>query len=361
MTWSRTCGSIDRMLPRLSAATLAGLAVLTVPNIADAEPVWFGDFETGDLSQWGFLLNPTIEGADYITMEETEVADGRYAARVELHNDAVWGNGLKRVEMQHRPEDARTAEGATTFFAWSVFLPEELPVEPSQQIGYWESNGSFQQMMAFQAVGTTLSFVTRRPNNVVQWEGEGALTAGEWHRIAMSVTWSTNADAGLVNLWFDGEQVVTDGPAQTLADGNPHFVQIGLLRGQIEFDDVPVILLDHALEGDSLEDVEYDALAGMGGGSTGGGSTGGGTTTGDAPDSTTSGTPDPTGDDPSTSSTSTTGGSTPTTDPSETTAAPETDTDDASASSGGGGCRMGGTPGALTLLGLWGLILRRRA
>lgn len=148
-------------------------------------------------------------------------------------------------------------------------LPEELPVEPSQQIGYWESNGSFQQMMAFQAVGTTLSFVTRRPNNVVQWEGEDALTVGEWHRIAMSVTWSTNADAGLVNVWFDGEQVVTDGAAQTLADGNPHFVQIGLLRGQIEFDDVPVILLDHALEGDSLDDVEYDALPGVGGESTG--------------------------------------------------------------------------------------------
>ncbi|MCR9161068.1 MAG: polysaccharide lyase [Nannocystaceae bacterium] len=353
------------MRPARFAAVLFGLASLALPTIARAEPVWFGDFETADLSQWNFLLNPTIEGNDYITIEETEVAQGSYAARVELHNDAEWGNGLKRVELQHRPEDARTAEGATTFFAWSVFLPEELPVEPSQQIGYWESNGSFQQMMAFQAEGTTLTFVTRRPDNVVQWEGKGVLTAGQWHRIAMSVTWSTNADSGLVNLWFDGEQVVTDGVAQTLADGNPHFVQIGLLRGQIEFDDVPVILLDHALEGDSLEDVEYDALPGGEGGSTGGDSTGGEPTTGDEPGPTTGDMPDPTGDPSTTGTTSSTGGDAASTNPSGTAGSPDadtdTDTDTAGASSGGGGCTVGGAPGVCVLLGLAGLFRRRRS
>ena len=358
------------MSTALRAAIAAScLGLFLVPAVAHAEPVWVGDFETGDLSQWSFLLNPTIEGNDYITLEAGEVAQGSSAARIELHNDAAWGNGLKRVEMQHRPEDARTAEGATTFFAWSFFLPDALPSEPSQQIGYWESSGSFQQMMAFSAEGTDLTFVTRRPENVVQWTGEGVLTPGEWHRIAMSVTWSTNAEAGEVNLWFDGEQVVTAGGAQTLADGNPHFVQIGLLRGAIEFDDVPTILVDHALEGDSLEDVEYDALPGASGESSGGDDSAGESSGGDDSAGTTGGSGPTT--DGSTSAATTDGGTTsggpsPTTGPSATSATPDTDTDTdgAGASSSGGGCTAGARGSSLWMLavfGLSGLLWRRRA
>jgi hypothetical protein len=343
--------------------------MLLAPCVAVAAPAWFGDFETGDLSQFSSLLNPTINRVDYITMEQGEVAQGSYATRIELHNDAVWSNGLKRVELNHRPGEGRTGEGATTFFAWSVFLPDELPSDPSQQIGYWESNNSYQQVMAFEAVGTTLRFSTRRPQNVVQWEGEGVLTAGEWHRIAMSVTWSTSPDQGSVSVWFDGEPVVTDGGAQTLADTNAHFVQIGLLRGAFEFEDVPTIILDHALEGDSLEDVEFDALPDSSGESTGGGSSGGVTGTGDSTDGSQTGDSDPTtdGSTSSTSSagTSSTGGDSLSTSAASTTSVTGTDTDNPeAAASGESGCAAGGRPipGALVLiLGLMGLIRRRRA
>lgn len=352
----------------LCLAVISGLSL--APSAATAAPVWTGDFESADLSQFGFLLNPTIDRVDYITLEEGEVAQGSYAARVELHNDAEWGNGLKRVELQHRPEDARTSEGATTFFAWSVFLPDDLPADPSQQIGYWESTGSFQQMMAFEAVGTTLRFHTRRPQNVTQWEGEGALTAGEWHRIAMSVTWSTSADQGRVSLWFDGEAVVTDAGAQTLADNNPHFVQIGLLRGAFEFEDVPTIIIDHALEGDSLRDVEFDALPGASGESTGGDSSGGVSTGGETTGGPDSGDSDDTDTTASTSGggSSTSGGDSPTTGLGSSTSSTsavgsETDTDGVDAS-GEGGCVAGGRQksGAILLfLALVGLIGRRRA
>ena len=81
--------------------SLFALGLALMPAVAHAEPAWSGDFETGDLAQWNYLLNPTINRVDYITLEEGEVAQGDYAARIELHNDAVWGNGLKRVEMQH--------------------------------------------------------------------------------------------------------------------------------------------------------------------------------------------------------------------------------------------------------------------
>lgn len=121
---------------------LLALPLLALPSLAHAAPVWNGDMETADLSQWGYLLNPEINGMTYASASDELAIEGRYAARIELHNDAVWPNGLKRVELQHGPEAARTAEGATTWFAWSFYVPETLSVDPSQTIGYWESGNT---------------------------------------------------------------------------------------------------------------------------------------------------------------------------------------------------------------------------
>ena len=229
---------------------------------AHAQVSWQGDFETGDTSQWRSLLNGMVDGRRYIDVVSDVVAEGTYAARVELHNDAVWPNGLKRVELNHRPADGRTAEGAELFFAWSFYLPETLPTDPSQTIGYWESDSSYQQLMAFRLSGTELSFVTRRPTNQVHWTSATAATPGEWHRIALRILWSTDAGTGEVDVWFDGTQVVEGASAATLADSNRTFTQVGLLRGAIEFSDVPVIYIDDAVEGDSLADVRPDDLPG---------------------------------------------------------------------------------------------------
>lgn len=236
------------------------LVSFAVASSAAAQEVWRGDFETGDTSQFRSELNGMVEGRDYIQIVGDVVAEGMYAARIELHDDAVWPNGLKRVELSYRPADARTSDGSELYFAWSFYLPETLPVDPSQTIGYWESANSWQQVMAFQLRGSDLSFVTRRPSNQVHWTG--VVTPGEWHRIAMRIAWSTGA-SGSVDVWFDGEQVVIGAGAQTLADTNPHFTQIGLLRGAIEFSDVPIIYIDDAVEGGTLADVRPDDLPGM--------------------------------------------------------------------------------------------------
>ncbi|MCA9705967.1 MAG: polysaccharide lyase [Myxococcales bacterium] len=312
---------------------LLGVAMVGGSAEAGAAEVWVGDFEVGDLSQWNFVLNGDVGGMAYASAQSQLVAEGMFAGRLELHNDAVWPNGLKRVELQHRPQDARTAEGATTWFAWSFYLPEALPEDPSQQIGYWESVNSYQQMMAFQVQGQDIAFYTRQPNNVEQWQASGVVTPEQWHRIAMGIHWSTDPGVGTVDVWFDGEQVVDQGPARTLADDNPHFVQVGLLRGAIEFDDVPVIIIDDAVEGDTLDDVRPDDLPG--GGEDTGSSDGGMNTTGGP------------GDD-------TTGGET------------DTDTGGAVPSDEGCGCTTGpdqhrGAPwSVLTLFGLGALRRRRR-
>lgn len=347
---------------------LLALPLLALPSLAHAAPVWNGDMETGDPSQWGYLLNAEINGMTYASASDELATRGTYAARIELHNDAVWGNGLKRVELQHGPEPARTAEGATTWFAWSFYVPETLSVDPSQTIGYWESGNSYQQMMAFEVSGESISFSTRRPMNVVQWQADGMVTAGQWHRIAMRILWSKEAGTGLVDVWFDGDQVVTAAAAQTLADDNPHFTQVGLLRGQIEFEDVPIIFIDDAVEGDSYEDV-HPELEPSGGTSTGGadetgpGSEGGedvgesGDLTDSDPSATTIGTTDPDGTASDSATASGTMSSTTDASSGETTGATAGgDDDDAK----GCGCDVDRRAGAAPLLMIGLLALRRR-
>lgn len=242
-------------------------SILALPSLAYAAPVWVGDLETGDTSQWDGVLN-----GSYITVVDAP-AQGMYAARIELQNDAVWPNGLKRVELHHSPAAGRTAEGAETYFAWSFYLPETLPADPSQQIGYWESDQSYQQVMAFTVEGESIRFSTNRPQWQSHWEADGLVTAGVWHRIAMHIVWSTDPGQGSVDVWFDGVEVVTGAQAQTLADDNDHFTQVGLLRGAIEFTDAPVIVIDDAAEGDTLADVSPEP-PGQGTGGAGGGSSG---------------------------------------------------------------------------------------
>lgn len=249
--------------------SILGLAAssLFVTTALHAAPVWVGDFEAGNLDEWNFKLFP-----EYTSIVDSPTIHGTKAARIELDNAAEWSNGLRRVELHHSPAEGRTDEGAETYFAWSFYLPETLPTDPSHQIGYWESDNSYQQMMAFQVEGEHISFSTRRPQNNVQWQADNLATAGVWHRIALHIKWSKNAAQGYVDVWFDGIQVVTQGAAQTLADDNSHFTQVGLLRGDEDFQDKPVIIIDDAVEGDSLADVRPELTTNEGG-------AGGGTST----------------------------------------------------------------------------------
>jgi MYXO-CTERM domain-containing protein len=241
------------------SVVMIGVACSLVLATSSAEAqVWRGDFETGDLSQFS-TLNQTIGGHDYITVVGDVVASGAHAGRIALHDDAVWPNGLKRVELHHSPAAGRTAEGAELYFAWSFYLPETLPTDPDQTIGYWETNTSYHQLMAFVVRGEDLEFYTQLPSYHSQWIGTGVVTPATWHRIAMHIRWSQSA-SGQIDVWLDGSPVVMGLSVPTLADTNEAFTQFGLLRGAIEFTDVPVIYVDDAQEGNSLADVHYDVL-----------------------------------------------------------------------------------------------------
>lgn len=234
-------------LSGLMGVVCAACAPAPPPARPAPPPVyWRGDMETGNLSQWSYLLN-----ARGLSVVAAPVADGKHAARVEIQPKDLWPNGLNRVELEHKPIAENVAEGRETYFAWSLFLPAEL--SPSRhQIGYWESYPSYRQLMAFEARGRALAFVTRLPAEQTHWTASDALTPNVWHRIVMHVWWSTDPAKGSVDVFFDGSPVVVHAAARTLWD-DPNFVHVGLLRDQPE--PAEVMFIDAAVEGPSLASV----------------------------------------------------------------------------------------------------------
>ena len=82
--------------------------------------------------------------------------------------------------------------------------------------------------------------------------------------------WSTNAQTGTVDVWFDGTKVVTAAHAKTKADTNTLFFQTGLHRKDPS-NFVDTIYLDEFIEADSEADAKIAApTPENGGGGTGG-------------------------------------------------------------------------------------------
>ena len=228
-------------------------AALLMPLAASAGIDWRGDFESGDLSQWGYLTLPAG-----LSLEESCVYEGRYAGRVEITGDEqfLWqGNEqLNRSEFHHKPAD--TAEGDDTYFGWSFYLPAPLSAKP-HEIGYWESDQSWQQQMRFTLSGTDFSFQKSDATEVF-WNKENFAVPGIWHDVTMHIHWSTDAAKGFVKVWLDGEYMGEDTFQTRVNDADRMFTQIGLLRSRE--DSREVILIDNVREGTSMASImgEFD-------------------------------------------------------------------------------------------------------
>jgi hypothetical protein len=201
--------------------------------------------ETGSLGQWSYQLN-----GEGLSVADDVVLYGKHAAKVRITPENLWSNGLNRVELQRKPAPELTQNGKQVYFGWSLYLPTALSAD-DHQLGYWETQETYTQVMSLHARGQDLSFNTNQPA-AEHWRGAGRLTPGVWHRVVFHVVWSDQADAGKVSLWFDGERVVDNVTARTYL-GQPAFIQIGILRDTI--DAVETLYIDEAFEGSSYEDV----------------------------------------------------------------------------------------------------------
>lgn len=231
-------------LPGMALAMVLGLVSAPV----QAEVLWSGDFETGNVSQWSYELNP--EGLTIVT---DPVLEGQYAAQIELSTANRWqDSSMYRVELQHVLRGNRGSEGTETYFGWSVYLPEPLPTG-NFQLGYFETDITYNQVFSLHARGAELSLFLNHQGGA-PWRGADLLEAGKWHRFVYHVVWSADPSVGSVSLWVDGVKWVDARPARTYVDDQRAFIQLGLFSNTAP-SATATLYVDAAMEGESYQDV----------------------------------------------------------------------------------------------------------
>jgi hypothetical protein len=207
-------------------------------------PLWNGDFQTGDLSQWqGKYFSSASLFGDRLQVLPAPGADG-YAARFEVRQgDRPVNSGGDRNELI---EQDRTINGAMPWagprwYAWSVYIPADYNSDRRwQTITQWhQSQLPAPSPLKVMLDDTDTSFVlASRPAPDAPDDVDLArvpLVKGEWHRWVVGVDWSNDPRVGWVEAYVDGRQVLPRTYRATqfsLADGTPvpnHFKQ-GLYR-----------------------------------------------------------------------------------------------------------------------------------
>lgn len=245
----------------------------TVP--ASAVVTWTATFEAGDLSEWSPGINATKGDRRNVEVLGEQVYRGMYAGKITVHPDDTFTFGQNRVDIQH--PSTLTDEGKELWLTGHYMMPEDAKVR--NQIGFFESNVSYQNVMDFwvqpkEGGGTTLHFGVGFLGENELWSGD--FTKGVWHQIGIHVLWSTDPAKGSVDVWFDGVQVVTGYKTRTKADGNTLFYQTGLHRREVA-QVTDVIYFDEFIEADTMLEAKIAAPTppgGVGGGGGAGGDAG---------------------------------------------------------------------------------------
>jgi MYXO-CTERM domain-containing protein len=272
---------------RLCLLTLLAATALTTP--ARATVVWTATLEKGDLSEWGSGPNPTKTLPDGTVRKNVEVVGeqvygGKFACKITVHPDDTFGQyNQDRVDIKH--DSTLTGEGKDSYLSGYYYLPEDAKTR--NEIAFYETKGTSRNWMDLWVEpktggGTTVKFGIESNGailgSVLVWTGDW--TAKRWHQFAIHVHWSTDPQQGLVDLWFDGQQVVTGYKHKTKFDGNDMFYETGLHR-VLPKAFVETIYFDDFIEADTLAEIKI-AVPMEGGGSDGGtttpgsGGTGGG-------------------------------------------------------------------------------------
>jgi hypothetical protein len=257
-----------RIKPGFWLASLAGLSVLAVSIAAGAAVVWTSTFEKGDLSEWGTPNNRTRTLPDGTVRTNIEVVgdhvySGKYACKLTVHPDDIFPSyNQNRVDMGHQ-SGMLTREGSDSWISGHYMMLADAGMR--NEFAFWESNSSYQNVMDFWVEpktggGTTIGFGVGLLGMTKVWTGDFAI--GKWHQVAMHVHWSTSVQMGSIDVWFDGQQVVTAYKYNTKPDMNTLFFQTGLHRRNpppAGMNIVDTIYFDDFVEADSLADVAIAA------------------------------------------------------------------------------------------------------
>jgi hypothetical protein len=233
---------------RLAFASVAGTLVaaivvllMSVAPVAIAEPLFIGDYATGDFSQWPVVQTTSYNdsGKDYIPSYSARIVQDPVkgnVARFEVRpGDVPPFGGGERSEVEGGPETGG-ADGQTRWYQFSTKFDPSFPLNHAD-LGWAVTN----QFHARNAGGSPpVSWTVDGKNGFwsLMIEKQSApgeylqtipifdtpLNVGQWHDVTMQINWSTSDEMGWIRLWHNGTR-------QTFLNGTDTYFVRTLIPG----------------------------------------------------------------------------------------------------------------------------------
>lgn len=238
---------LTRMIRNVARAGAVAAATVLIPLStaagAAAEPLFIGDYSTGNFAQW-----PTMQAKGYnddasgytpgTSARIVQDPEKGYVARFEVRpGDIPPFGGGERAEVQGGTETGG-AEGQTRWYRFSTKFDPSYPLNHAD-LGWAVTN----QWHAYAGGSPPVSWTTSMRNGYwsLTIEPQSApdaylgqmsifdtpLNVGQWHDVTMEINWSASDSEGWVRLWLNGVQ-------QVFVNGSDTFYVRTLIPGTSE-------------------------------------------------------------------------------------------------------------------------------
>jgi hypothetical protein len=231
-----------RSVAVITLTVVAGCVSGCAASDAVAQPMFIGDYSTGDFSQWPNVQNRGYNGSgvDYVPSYSATVVDDPVkgkAARFEVRSGDWPGfAGGERSEVASTPSDTGGTEGQMRWYEFSTMFDPSFP-QNHADLGFgvtndWHPDTSVGSAPFDWDVGSRngyWSLVVVQQNSPGDYVRkytifETPLNVGHWHDVKMQINWSTGIKTGWVRLWFNGVR-------QTFFDGSDTYFLSTLVPG----------------------------------------------------------------------------------------------------------------------------------
>jgi Polysaccharide lyase len=189
------------------------------------QQIFNGDFETGNFNQWPLCQRQNYNSSCVGMPASYSLAiepghQGSYAARFEVRDgDKPFCCG-ERAQVVNETAQPVEVEGRDLWYDWDFMIDQQYPITPSWQVlMQWHSDVDGSPPLGFYTENNNVVLQTRpRPNapyTGVTNVWSTPFVKGQWTDITLHVTWSANANIGLVEIWKNGvKQSFTATPAE---------------------------------------------------------------------------------------------------------------------------------------------------
>lgn len=231
-----------RLIAIITLVIVAGWVSGCATPRAGAQPMFVGDYSTGDFSQWATVQNPTYNGpgSGYVPSYPATVVDDSVkgkAARFEVRSGDWPGFATgERSDVGATADETGGVEGLTRWYEFSTMFDPSFP-QNHADLGWAATNGwhpnSARGSAGFEwSVGTRNGYwslvVDEQSSPGVYVRSytifEVPLNVGRWHDVKMQINWSTGPDKGWIRLWHNGIR-------QRFADGSDTYFLSTLVPG----------------------------------------------------------------------------------------------------------------------------------